>query len=81
MSSSDRRPRDQVFAVVREDVDAPPEARFTVKEVVRTQAEAEAEVARLTALNRTRGCHYTWQATRLFARGTSAGRAAAPPAS
>ena len=81
MSSSDSRMRDAVFAVVREEPDAPPEARFTVKEIVWTQAEAEAEVARLTALNGSKGCRYTWQATRLYPPGASAGQATPAPAS
>ncbi len=69
-----------MFAVVRDDPDAPPEARFAVKEVVWTQGEAEAEVARLSALNGHLGCRYTWQATRLYPPGTSAGRVASTPA-
>ena len=44
-----------------------------MKEVVRSQALAEAEVARLNALNEAKGVHYWWEATPLFAEGQSAG--------
>ena len=45
----------------------------TVKEVVRSQEVAEAEVARLNALNEGKGVRYFWQTTRLFPEGRSAG--------
>ena len=58
----------QIFAVVRVDgcVDPcrEPGNTITVKEVVATLAEAEAEVARLNQLNAYKGCVYVWQATR-----------------
>ena len=70
------------FAIVR--VDGPldlnqPEDianRIMVKEIVGTQALAEAEVARLTQLNADKGCVYFWQITRLvgdLAHGDSKG--------
>lgn len=64
--------RDQVFAIVRFD-DSAGEHAFTVKEIVWELAEAEAEVARLNAENTSKGCRYSWQATRLYPRGNSAG--------
>jgi hypothetical protein len=45
----------------------------TVKEIVRTQELAEAEVRRLNALNEGSGSGYWWQYTRLFPDGQSAG--------
>jgi hypothetical protein len=50
-----------------------------VKEVVRDLATAEAEVARLNALNGDKGCRYTWQATRLYPAGSAAGQGSDPP--
>ena len=50
-----------------------PEDRVTVKEVVCSQALAEAEVARLNALTEGKDVRYWWQATRLFPEGRSAG--------
>jgi hypothetical protein len=67
---------EQVFAIVRYDGDGgAPELRFTVKEIVRRQEEAEAEVRRLTALNTKKECRYFWQTTRLFPARRSAGKA------
>jgi hypothetical protein len=45
----------------------------TVKEVVMSEAEAIAEVARLNDLNSEKGCRYFWQGTHLFANGGSHG--------
>ena len=65
---------DHVYAIVRYDrFQEPSEQSFTVKEVVRTQAMAEAEVDRLNDLNADKNCTYFWQVTRLFAEGKSAG--------
>ena len=38
--------------------------RITVKEVVLTMEEADAEVERLNDLNRKKGCRYFWQSTK-----------------
>ena len=71
---SDRVHPTQVFAVLRFESDAPAlELQVTVKEIVSTRELAEAEVARLNALNGSKGCHYIWQATRLFPPGAAAG--------
>jgi hypothetical protein len=65
-----------VYAVLRYDgfqgEEARPEVTITVKEVVRDQAIAEAEVARLNALNGDKNVRYWWQYTRLFPQGSSA---------
>lgn len=72
--SKDRPFLTQVYAVLRFDPEMPSlEHQVTVKEVLSSQELAEAEVARLNALNAAKGCRYSWQATRLFAPGTSAG--------
>jgi hypothetical protein len=64
----------QVFAILRFDADAPElELQVTVKEIVSTLELAEAEVARLNALNGSKGCRYVWRATRLFPPGAAAG--------
>jgi len=73
------RSRHQVFAVVRVDeflTNGDLEPRVMVKEVVWSLELAEAEVARLTALNGSKGVRYFWRATRLFPPGESAGSGA-----
>jgi len=59
-----------VYAIVRidefYDQSTPIENKITVKEVVRSLQEAEAEVARLNTLNESRGAKYFWQTTRLI---------------
>jgi hypothetical protein len=51
------KPREQVFAVIRFDEgDGSPEDRITVKEVVTSLDVAQAEVARLNALNADKRC-------------------------
>jgi hypothetical protein len=69
--------REQVFAIIRWDgfqgAGARPETLVTVKEIVRSQELAEAEVARLNALQEDANVHYWWQTTRLFPVGRSAG--------
>lgn len=81
--SRTHRERDEVYAVLRFDSfhgsDTPPEVTITVKQVVRSRELAEAEVARLNALNGGEGVRYWWQATRLFPDGTSAGTQEAEP--
>ena len=70
-----REPSEHVYAVVRHDRSAQsPELAFTVKEIVRSQAMAEAEVNRLKEVNADKDCTYFWQTTRLFPAGTSAGK-------
>jgi len=66
------KPRDHVYAILRsddfQDPSATPEVKITVKAIVWSQEQAEAEVQRLNALNAAKGCHYWWQSTRLFPR-------------
>jgi hypothetical protein len=65
---------EHVYAIVRHDrFQEPSEQSFTVKEVVRTQAMAEAEVNRLNELNADKNSTYFWQVTRLFSGAQSAG--------
>ncbi len=75
--SHTHKERDEVYAILRWDgfhsADAPPEVLVTVKEIVRSRKLAEAEVARLNALNEGKGCRYWWEQTRLFPEGRSAG--------
>jgi hypothetical protein len=61
---------DHAFAIVRLDVGMAGEFGMrpdfvTVKKVVRTEEEAEREVARLNAINEGKGSVYHWQITRL----------------
>jgi hypothetical protein len=71
--------RDEVYAVLRWDgfqgVDSEPKVLVTVKEIDCSQELAEAEVARLNALNEGKGVHYWWQSRRPFLEGRSAGSA------
>ena len=64
-----RKRNTQVYAVVR--IDNYPtdelENNITIKEIVWSLEEAEAEVARLNELNASKGCRYFWQSTRLIA--------------
>lgn len=67
--SSTHREQDQVYAVVRLDLDAGErEHEVTVKEVVWSLELAQAEVARLNELNAEKGSRYFWRATRLVRR-------------
>jgi hypothetical protein len=55
-----------VFAVLRIDSDMQrDEDRVTVKEIVRSEAEALAEVERLNLIRPDESVRYLWQATRL----------------
>jgi hypothetical protein len=68
--------QEHVYAVIRWDKDysgTDPDLLITVKEIVRTQDLAEAEVVRLNALNKHKGVHYWWQTTRLYPEDSSAG--------
>jgi hypothetical protein len=60
---------DHVFAIIRVDVscDVEPdyEQSITVKKIVRSQEEAEAEVARLNRLRKSERSKYFWQITRM----------------
>jgi hypothetical protein len=70
-----RPPSKHVYAIVRCDRNGQSsEDRFTVTEIVRTQDTAESEVKRLNELNADKNCTYSWQITRLFPPGTSAGK-------
>ena len=75
--SRTHKERQEVFAILRWDgfhtSATSPEVLVTVKEIVRSQELAEAEVARLNALNEGRNVRYWWQPTRLFPEGRSAG--------
>ncbi|MGI8978433.1 MAG: hypothetical protein ACR2FY_04340 [Pirellulaceae bacterium] len=75
--SHKHKERDEVYAVLRydafHDATALPEECVTVKEVVRSREAAEAEVARLNAINSEKNCRYWCQQTRLFPEGCSAG--------
>ena len=72
--SRSHREREEVFAVIRFDAAmGEPEKQVTVKEIVRDERVAAAEVARLNQLNAAKGCRYFWQPTRLFPAGVSAG--------
>jgi hypothetical protein len=68
--SARRTAPDEVYAIVRWDgfqgAAARPEALVTVKAVVRSQDQAEAEVARLNALVEGEDIRYWWQTTRLL---------------
>lgn len=60
----------QVFAVVRLDRDISVlEDAITVKEILVSEKEAEAEVARLNNINGDKNVHYFWQSTRYFPEG------------
>jgi hypothetical protein len=69
--------REGAYAILRFDgfqhLNTRPELATTVKETVRSQDLAEAEVARLNTLNAEKGVRYWWQYTRLFPEGRSAG--------
>jgi hypothetical protein len=65
---------EHVYAIIRfdfyDDRDIPlcelvPEDRITVKKLVWTTEEAQAEVDRLNRINADKGCVYFWQTTRL----------------
>jgi hypothetical protein len=64
--------REEVFAIVRWDgfhsPGASPEVFVTVKEIVRSQDLAEAEVARLNALCEGSDIRYWWQPTLVSGR-------------
>ena len=69
-----RQPSEHVYAIVRLDsFKESSENSVTVKEIVSTQAMAEAEVERLNELNADKHCKYFWQVTRLFPVGRSSG--------
>jgi hypothetical protein len=68
LSFNMRKRNTPVYAVVRID-DYPSETLencITIKEIVWSLEEAEAEVARLNELNRSKRCRYFWQYTRLM---------------
>jgi hypothetical protein len=69
-----RKPTKAVYAVIRLDSwldsstqggDTPRSSiEVTVKEILSSRAEAEAEVERLNRINSSKGCRYFWQQTR-----------------
>lgn len=60
-------PREQVFAVIRQDLfHTEIENQFYITKVLMTAADAEAEVQRLNQVNADKECRYYWQETRLF---------------
>lgn len=60
----------QVFAVIRIDsYISVLQDSITIKEILPTQAEAEAEVQRLNKLNAEKDSRYFWQTTRYFPYG------------
>ena len=67
-----------LYAVVRVDLESlgtgKPDAGITVKEVVWSQAKAEAEVERLQEINKNKGCIYFWQTTRMRTEGAADAR-------
>jgi hypothetical protein len=76
---------EHVYAILR--ADEPTASPITaikdavvVKKVVRSQEEAEREVARLNRLNAGKGCEYFYQVTRFEAEPADAGSPAAEPA-
>ena len=75
--SHKNKERKEIFAVLRFDGfhsdTTTPAQRVTVKEVVRNKEIAEAEVARLNALNGDKNVLHWWQMTRLFPEGRSFG--------
>lgn len=55
-----------VFAVIRWDgQDGDPEERITITKILHSEDEARSEMERLNALNRSKGCRYFYQVTRL----------------
>ena len=46
--------------------DVPWTNKITVTKVVASEADADLEVARLTELNRGKGCVYFWQVTKIY---------------
>jgi hypothetical protein len=65
-----RKTREHVYAIVRvdqfHDSAVPLENMITIKEIVWSIEQAEAEVSRLNELNGSKGCKYFWQTTRLI---------------
>ena len=65
------RTKQHVYAIVRidefDDSSATLEDMISVKEVVWSIEQAEAEVSRLNELNESKRCRYFWQTTRLIA--------------
>jgi hypothetical protein len=65
-----------VYVIYRVDVSDPPPSpatdaneRVTIKEVLPTREEAEAEVTRLNKITEGKGCSYYYQNARYYARG------------
>lgn len=59
--------KEHVWAIIRVRSEITnPEWHITVTKILRSQAAAEREVARLNGLNESKGCRYFWQVTRLI---------------
>jgi hypothetical protein len=59
--------KEHVWAVIRVEPEITnPEWHITVTKILRSQAAAERKVARLNALNESKGCRYFRQVTRLI---------------
>jgi hypothetical protein len=75
--SRTQKAQEQVYAILRYDAfhgdNTPPEVAVTIKELVRSEELAIAEVARLNALNGESDVRYWYQLARLFPEGKSAG--------
>ena len=62
-----RDTKEHVWAIIRVEREITnPEWHITVTKILRSQAAAEREVARLNALNESKGCRYFSQITRLI---------------
>lgn len=61
--------KEHVWAIIRVEREITnPEWHITVTKILRSQAAAEQEVARLNVLNESKGCRYFCQTTRLIHR-------------
>ena len=66
----------EVYAVVRIDQRDSIEDAIAITAILPTMEEAVSEVARLNGLNKDKGAHYFWRATRYFPKGKSIPREA-----
>ena len=63
------RGRIQVYAIIRLDQCDSIKDSISVTAILPTMEEADAEVARLSELNKDKGANYYWLATRYFPKG------------
>lgn len=54
---------------VLEDTGAPTDHAITIKEILTSEEEAAREVDRLKALNKDKGCEYSFQSARYYPEG------------